>query len=67
MQPSRGRSRNYNKLIDTSAMQSNKSGKMIGMTHKFASNSQVKTDSQRNRHISKLFPSYGIHDKEQIY
>ena len=67
VQSSRGRSRNYNKLVDTSVMQSNKSGKVIGMTHKFSSNSQVKTGSQRNRHISKLFPSYGIHDEGQTY
>lgn len=62
-----GSPRNYNQLVDLSALESTKSGKVIGMTHKFSTNSSVKTSLQRNLHIGKLFPSYGIHDEGQTY
>ena len=77
VQPSRSStSRNYTKLVDTETAASNRSGRVIGMTHRFSASvcnqhaqpDKAKTLNKRNRHISKLFPAYGIaNDLGQSY
>lgn len=48
-------SRNYTKLVDTTEKPVTHSRNMVGMTYKY---SQKMSD--KNRQLSKVFPSYGI-------
>ena len=53
--------RAYTKLVDTAMLEPERSKAVVGMTTKF-SHQLAHSKHNRNKSLSKLFPTYGIAD-----